>query len=355
MNKNEVIMKKERFFWLPVLLMFVFMAGMLSACSPKAISSVQVDYKDAAQFEEALNAGEDVAGKIVSFHADSLHPDSKYGYNIWAGEHLNFISEENPGIKRGDIATVSVTTTQQLDNGSWIIYYELLETDDAGKQSNTIETKRSESRSTVSNPQKKSERKLQIHETGLYVESSYVWNDTIYVNYIGLIYNPNKEKVALFPKLIATAKNTDGTILATDEQTGTVVMPGDTVPIIGRMSIVSSEIQEDSYVSYEVECKSFGDDSFIYSSARTTDFAISNVSEHSGSRDSVTGEIKNNFSEDATMLKIVAIFRKNNNIVGVESTYMDDLSVNQSKAFEIDGLLEFPEHDSVEVVAVPSL
>lgn len=52
---------------------------------------VYIDYADAESFEAALNEGEDLEGKIVQFEALELHPDSAVGYNVWAGEHLNFI------------------------------------------------------------------------------------------------------------------------------------------------------------------------------------------------------------------------------------------------------------------------
>ena len=333
-----------------LLLFSICIVFSLSACSSTE-SSDHADYTSAESFESALNNGDNVIGKTVKFHADSLHPESLYGYNIWAGEHLNFISSEDPGIKRGETVVVTVTDTSQLDNDSWLIYYDFPDSENSSSKTNSIN---SSSSSTSSSSQKSETQNLQILETGLYVTSSYVWDDTVYINYIGFVHNPNNEETALFPKLIATAKNPDGTILAADEQSGSVIMPGDTIPIMGTFSIISSEIKEGSYVDYQVECKSFQEDSFIYSSARTTDFKISNISEHPGSRASVTGEVKSSFSEDVSMLKIIAIFRKGNKIVGVERTYID-LSAYQSKAFEIDSLTGFPEHDSVEIYAVPSL
>lgn len=342
-------MKKATLHLLSILLSICILFS-LSACS-SSDSSNSADYKNAEAFESALNDGDNVVGKTVKFHADSLHPESKYGYNIWAGEHLNFISADDPGIKRGETVVVTVTSTSQLDNGSWLIYYDTADSENSSTKTDSLKPRSSASKAAS----KKAEpQNLQITETGLYITSSYLWDDTVYINYIGLVHNPNSEETALFPKLIATAKNPDGTILATDEQSGSVIMPGDTIPIMGTFSIVSSEIEEGSYVDYQVECKSFQEDSFIYSSARTTDFKISNVSEHSGRSASVTGEVKSSFSEDVSMLKIISIFRKDNEIVGAERTYID-LSAYQSKAFEIDSLTGFPEHDSVEIYAVPSL
>ncbi len=86
-------------------------------------SKVPIDYADAEAFEAALNAGENLEGKVVQFTAQELHPDSISGYNVWAGEHLNFISSRNPDIKAGDTVVVRVTTIESVF-GSWLINYE---------------------------------------------------------------------------------------------------------------------------------------------------------------------------------------------------------------------------------------
>ncbi len=50
-------------------------------------------------------------------------PESAFGYNMTTGEHLNFCSSENPGVKAGDTVTVKVTKVQSVLK-SWIISYE---------------------------------------------------------------------------------------------------------------------------------------------------------------------------------------------------------------------------------------
>lgn len=92
---------------------------LLSGCGSKQ----SIDYGDAESFEAALNAGDNLEGKIVQFKADELHPQSKWGYNVWAGEHLNFVSSRNPDIKEGDIVVVKTKTIENI-NGSWKITYE---------------------------------------------------------------------------------------------------------------------------------------------------------------------------------------------------------------------------------------
>ena len=56
-----------------------------------------------------------------------------------------------------------------------------------------------------------------------------------------------------------------------------------------------------------------------------------------------------------TMLKIVALLKKNGKIVGAESTYMSTLNSNQTKAFEIESLSDFQNHDSLEIIVAPTL
>ena len=50
-----------------------------------------------------------------------VHPDSYYGYDLWAGEHLNFIFTEDQNVQAGDSVTVKVVTVDNSAGGSWII------------------------------------------------------------------------------------------------------------------------------------------------------------------------------------------------------------------------------------------
>ena len=104
------------------MVMILALALALYSCGG-ASSKVSIDYGDAESFEAALNAGENLEGKVVQFTALELHPDSAAGYNVWAGEHLNFISSRNPDIKAGETVVVRATEiTSSL--GSWFIKYE---------------------------------------------------------------------------------------------------------------------------------------------------------------------------------------------------------------------------------------
>lgn len=93
----------------------------IAGCGSKSITP---DYTDAASFEAALNDGMDVVGKTVQFKVDSFVPNSAFGYNLMAGEHLNFCSTSNPKVADGDTVIVEVTDVESL-LGSFIISYKI--------------------------------------------------------------------------------------------------------------------------------------------------------------------------------------------------------------------------------------
>lgn len=95
----------------------------LAACGEN--TEIKPDYENAVSFEQALNDGEDLTGKTVTVTVNELVPDSAFGYNIQAGEHLNFCSPDNPGVKAGDTITVKVTEVTSM-LGSYVIGYEMV-------------------------------------------------------------------------------------------------------------------------------------------------------------------------------------------------------------------------------------
>ena len=66
-------------------------------------SEYNIDYSDAKSFESALNDGIKVKGKIVRFDVIEYKPNSAMGINCWSGEHLNFISETELDVEKGDV------------------------------------------------------------------------------------------------------------------------------------------------------------------------------------------------------------------------------------------------------------
>ena len=105
---------------LSLLLVLMLAFTLLSGCASK-----KADYQDAASFEAALNDGVDVIGKTVTFQVNEVVPDSAFGHNLQAGEHLNFCSSKNPKVNAGEEVTVKVTSVSSI-LGSYIIEYEIV-------------------------------------------------------------------------------------------------------------------------------------------------------------------------------------------------------------------------------------
>lgn len=118
-----------------VIAVVLFFVGIFSAPStssndkfdPESLGdNYTIDYESSEAIETALNAGEDVNGKIVKFEVKEYHPDSSLGYNCFAGEHLNFISEGNIYAEPGDSIVAYIESKAGNILGSWKINYILL-------------------------------------------------------------------------------------------------------------------------------------------------------------------------------------------------------------------------------------
>ena len=103
------------------ILLALFLLLSLAACGAK---EVQPDYPDAATFEAALNTGADLTGKTVRFTVGEVVPESAFGYNLQAGEHLNFCSSSNPKVSAGDTVMVEVVEVASMME-SYIISYKM--------------------------------------------------------------------------------------------------------------------------------------------------------------------------------------------------------------------------------------
>lgn len=191
---------------------------------------------------------------------------------------------------------------------------------------------------------------LELVDYGWYINPTS--GDTAYVEFVGMIHNPNKDLVAQFPKVEVTVKNGDGSILATTDQVGSIVMPEDTITLCGMFSMPVGDLSDDAQILFDVDWDELSSDTFIYSAARTTDFEITNVSERSGDTNYITGEITNNYTEDVDTVNLSMILRKNGEIVYMENTFLDGLKAGKTKAFQFDRYSAWPEHDTIDVSAM---
>lgn len=101
------------------ILVTAFLFVLLVGCGSK---NVEPDYTT-EEAETALNDGEDLVGKTVSFTVDTYVPDGTLGYTIQTGEHLNFISQDDPKVKEGDKIVAKINEVKNV-LGSFVIKYE---------------------------------------------------------------------------------------------------------------------------------------------------------------------------------------------------------------------------------------
>lgn len=95
----------------------------------------KIDYNDAETFENDLNNGINTEGKVVKFKVIEYNLNTLYGNNAWAGEHLNFISKDDPQLNIDNEVVCKIVSVNEKF-GSWYVNYEILEIID--KESNVI-------------------------------------------------------------------------------------------------------------------------------------------------------------------------------------------------------------------------
>ncbi len=195
------------------------------------------------------------------------------------------------------------------------------------------------------------EKPLELVDSGWYRHNSS--GDTEYVDFCGLIHNPNETLVAQFPKVRVTVKGGDGSILSSEEQTGSIIMPGDTVILCGMFSVPASDLTEEAQFLFDVDCSEFSSGTFIHEGARTTDFEITNTSERTADYNStVTGEITSHYTEELDTVNLSYVMRKEGTIVYMQNTFLDNVKPEKTTAFEINSFDNWPEHDSIEFCAM---
>ena len=94
---------------------------------PLALSFIpkSIDYGDAESFERALNNGENCVGMVVKVEISEVKPNSFFGYNLWSGRHLNFVSNTNPNVDEGEYLIAEITEVDSFME-SWIIHYKIV-------------------------------------------------------------------------------------------------------------------------------------------------------------------------------------------------------------------------------------
>ncbi len=178
-------------------------------------------------------------------------------------------------------------------------------------------------------------------------ESGYSVDEDGYLTYGVVFHNPSEKDAYEFHKVIITAYDENGDVLANEEQVMNRIQPGETQAF---SSVVDCNGQKPDKVEFTPESGDRIDPSD--DAIKSSDLEISGTNERTDDWDTaITGKVKNNSSSDTDSVGVIVLFRNEGKIVGGNLTYIDNLSAGQEKAFDISGY-EVPEHDSYEVTAI---
>lgn len=174
--------------------------------------------------------------------------------------------------------------------------------------------------------------------------------DTVYIDYCYEIYNPNTDVMITSLEFDLTVRDSSNAILGTSTARANIIMPGDTVYAFGTLSLTKSEAAAIDSDDTEYEWD-YATESRFYSAIRTSEIVVSNVSARGTGYDTkVTGEIANNSSYDTSAFtKVYALFWKGDELVAIDSTYVDQIYSGGSRVFELKGLHNIPDYDTVQL------
>ena len=168
-----------------------------------------------------------------------------------------------------------------------------------------------------------------------------------YIQYCVILSNTTKDYVAELPSINITARSGDGMVLGTDNIVGSSIMPGDTIALCSLFPIPGDS--SDVHVEFSVEKADLAP---VNTSPHpsNSDFIVSGVSEKKSDLfPAVVGELKSVYPEQLNTVAVTALLRKNGKLVGGETTYVDNITPNNTKAFEISLYTDEPEHDEIEI------
>ena len=174
--------------------------------------------------------------------------------------------------------------------------------------------------------------------------------DYVYVDYYYEVYNPNATIMFEGFQITWNLRDSSDSILGTDTAQINLIMPGETAYVFGTIQLTKSEAEKiySDDAQYEWDVKT---ESRFYSPIRQSEIEVTNVSARGIGYDTkVTGEVKNNSEYDTSAFtQVYVTFWKGEDLVAIESTYLDSVYSGSSRVFEVRGLHDIPDYDSVQI------
>lgn len=192
---------------------------------------------------------------------------------------------------------------------------------------------------------KESSSKLEIVDSGYFVEGADEYSDTAYVHFWAKLKNNDKKRSIDFPVITATAKDDSGKVLGSQSQIGMAIAPKDTV-------VLTSLMDTGDAAASSVEIKAKKPKFTTKKVVNSKNFTTANITEvpQEYTCPKVTGEVTYNGKEDLDGIAITAVYKLGDKSVYAYTTYLQSIESGSTESFEINSLsTELPDHDSVEV------
>lgn len=192
---------------------------------------------------------------------------------------------------------------------------------------------------------KESSSKLEIVDSGYFVEGADEYSDTAYVHFWAKLKNNDKKRSIDFPVITATAKYDSGKVLGSQSQIGMAIAPKDTV-------VLTSLMDTGDAAASSVEIKAKKPKFTTQKVVNSKNFTTANITEvpQEYTCPKVTGEVTYNGKEDSDGIAITAVYKLGDKSVYAYTTYLQSIESGSTESFEINPIsTELPDHDSVEV------
>ncbi len=214
-----------------------------------------------------------------------------------------------------------------------------------GCSTGSIEKKPSEQNSNVVE-KTAAPQQLSVAESGYSVDADG------FMTYAAVVENPNSNWLANYPKVTVTAKDANGAILFSHDDSITYLFPNGKQAITGFTSVDGSKVASVEATAYQSD-KNWTEEDVQGADADSL-FEVTNLNEmiNEYGRISYTGEVSNKTDQDASAIKISVVLRNAAGaIVGGYYTYVNDVQPGGTSPFQMQATGTPPEHAGYEVYA----
>ena len=183
------------------------------------------------------------------------------------------------------------------------------------------------SSSTTENRPQKEKQPFKVTESGYKIISGF---DDYFLKWFVILENPNTDLYGVFPTLTITARDENGVILGTEDQVLSELPPGTKIAFAGQIS-TTKQPKTVEFTPSKVEWKET-----ITKPSDYLPFQVEKINFSSSGKNTATvsGDIKNPYSEDIDQLAVTSLLRnEEGKLIGGSTTFVDSLPANGSRPY----------------------